>query len=172
MAYKLDLGLRKRHIWNFMVADVSTPIIGANLLVELHLVPDLNKKCLIYGKTLLSAPCQIRESTQSSVHSISNHLNSKINKLLQKYPSLLKPPQYDANPPHDVEHHIETIGPLIYQKPRRLLPEIASELRTKFERQREISLIQHSKSQWASPVIPQKRRGKKLHIIGDSAWRI
>ena len=95
------------------------------------------------------------------------HNNARINDLFQRFPSLLKLPQYHVKPPHDVEHHIETHGPPVYQKPRRLQPAITRELRDEIKRFKETGLIQDSKSQWASPLVAIKKTGKKTRFAGD-----
>lgn len=165
----LDLGMAKKYSWNFVVADVSVPILGADFLKFFHLLPDLRRNRLFDGTTLVSTVCELLASKQASVNAITGdrlHENAKIDELLRKYPSLLKPPQYFTKPPHDVEHHIETTGPPIYQKPRRMRPEIAKEFRTEVEKNLASGLISHSKSQWASPVVPIWKRGK-IRIAGD-----
>ncbi|GFS64010.1 gag-pol polyprotein [Trichonephila clavipes] len=41
---ELNLGLRRPFIWTFMIADVSSPIIGADFLKHFNLLIDLKKK--------------------------------------------------------------------------------------------------------------------------------
>ncbi|GFW04728.1 RT_RNaseH_2 domain-containing protein [Trichonephila clavipes] len=41
---ELNLGLRRPFIWTFIIADVSSPIIGADFLKHLNLLIDLKKK--------------------------------------------------------------------------------------------------------------------------------
>ncbi|GFX07235.1 hypothetical protein TNCV_2972121 [Trichonephila clavipes] len=43
---KLNLGLRRPFIWTFIIADVSSPIIGADFLKHFNLLIDLKKKRL------------------------------------------------------------------------------------------------------------------------------
>lgn len=66
----LDFGLPEKCIWNFVVADVSTPIIGANLLKACHLLPDLARRLLIDGKTLTSLKCTTKMVQHQSVHMV------------------------------------------------------------------------------------------------------
>lgn len=49
---KLNLGLRREFVWNFVIADVSQPIIGADFLAYYELSPDLAGKCLLVEKLL------------------------------------------------------------------------------------------------------------------------
>lgn len=104
----LDLELAKQYPWNFIVADVSVPILGADFLETFDLLPDLKRKRLVDGERLVSVSCTSGASDQPSVHCLvdTTHTSQKIATLLQKYSVLLKPPQYKENPPHNVEHHI------------------------------------------------------------------
>ncbi len=40
----LDFGLSKPYVWNFIVADIDSPIIGADMLKSHHLLPDLTRR--------------------------------------------------------------------------------------------------------------------------------
>ncbi|GFT54945.1 transposon Tf2-8 polyprotein [Trichonephila clavipes] len=44
---ELNLGLRRPFIWTFIIADVSSPIIGADFLKHFNLLIDLKKKGII-----------------------------------------------------------------------------------------------------------------------------
>ncbi|GFV07403.1 uncharacterized protein TNCV_1737611 [Trichonephila clavipes] len=54
---ELNLGLRRPLIWTFIIADVSSPIIGANFLKHFNLLIDLKKKRLMDVETSLFTPC-------------------------------------------------------------------------------------------------------------------
>jgi predicted aspartyl protease len=49
---KVELGLRRNFLWNFYVADVSGPIIGADFLKHYGLIPDLRSRELIDSTTV------------------------------------------------------------------------------------------------------------------------
>ncbi|GFV17220.1 retrovirus-related Pol polyprotein from transposon 17.6 [Trichonephila clavipes] len=46
---ELNLGLRRPFIWTFIIADVSSPIIGADFLKHFNLLIDLKKKVRPFG---------------------------------------------------------------------------------------------------------------------------
>lgn len=46
----VDLGLARTFNWNFVIADVLVPIIGADFLKHYHLLPDLNRGQLFDGR--------------------------------------------------------------------------------------------------------------------------
>ncbi|GFT32035.1 transposon Tf2-8 polyprotein [Trichonephila clavipes] len=47
---ELNLGLRRPFIWTFIIADVSSPIIGADFLKHFNLLIDLKKKRTIFQR--------------------------------------------------------------------------------------------------------------------------
>lgn len=49
----VDLGLRRQMTWEFVIADVTKPIIGADFLYEYDLLIDVRRKKLIDKKTKL-----------------------------------------------------------------------------------------------------------------------
>ncbi|GFT56042.1 transposon Ty3-I Gag-Pol polyprotein [Trichonephila clavipes] len=53
---ELNLGLRRPFIWTFIIADVSSPIIGADFLRHFNLLIDLKKKRLVDVETSLFTP--------------------------------------------------------------------------------------------------------------------
>ncbi|XP_073831557.1 uncharacterized protein [Musca autumnalis] len=93
---KLDLGLQREFKWLFVIADVHTPIIGADFLVNFDLLIDLKQKRLI-DKTKLS------------------------NDLLKEFEDITK--TSTLRKPTDeliVVHHIETTKSPVADRPRRL----------------------------------------------------
>ena len=129
----VNFGLTNPFTWNFVVADVSHPIIGADFLEHYHLLPDLKRKRLVDGKLLLSAKGFLQHTNQPSISCIhSESENKRVTDLLKKYRSITLQPQYHKKPPHDVVHHIETEGPPISEKPRRLRPEMLLKVQAEF----------------------------------------
>ncbi|GBN74256.1 hypothetical protein AVEN_76641-1 [Araneus ventricosus] len=51
----LDLGLRRKFSWSFIVSDISHPIIGSDFLERFELLIDIKNRRLIDGLTFLSA---------------------------------------------------------------------------------------------------------------------
>jgi hypothetical protein len=127
----LNLGLPKNYQFNFIVADIKTPILGADFLQKFNLLPDLSRRRLIESSTLCSIQCKRKFSGQSSIHLIDevSATNSQLRELLRRYPSLRKAPQYMDNPPHTVHHCIETTGPPIYHRCRRLAKDIGDKVK-------------------------------------------
>ncbi len=165
----LDFKLPKKYVWNFIVAKIKNPILGADFLKQNNLLVDLARKRLIDGSTLCSTLGRITENADpTSIHLIATNIlmNERIGELLKKFPSLAKPPQYLEKPPHEVVHHIETDGPPVYGKSRRLQSSIECQVREEFRKMVEVGICRPSKSQWASPLVVVKGKGQ-IRLAGD-----
>lgn len=166
----LDFHLPKPYRWNFVVADVQYPILGADFLKANHLLPDLTRGCLVDGKTFASAKGTVQSHSHSSIHLITSdsQLDERVRKLLQRFPTLAQPPQYFENPKHPVLHHIETNGPPVYDKSRRLRPDIEKKVKQQFTEMSDVGICRVSKSPWASPiVVVSKESSKDIRVVGD-----
>ena len=61
---ELNLGLRRKFSWIFIVADATRPILGSDFLKHYHL-PDLRNKVLV--DTLVTSPAQLTNTATSTV---------------------------------------------------------------------------------------------------------
>ncbi|GFV87363.1 hypothetical protein TNCV_4033351 [Trichonephila clavipes] len=73
---ELNLGLRRPFIWTFIIADVSSPIIGADFLRHFNLLIDLKKKKP--SKSPWSSPLHVVPKSDSTVRPVGDYrqLNS------------------------------------------------------------------------------------------------
>ncbi|GFX06934.1 hypothetical protein TNCV_1202491 [Trichonephila clavipes] len=73
---ELNLGLRRPFIWTFIIADVSSPIIGADFLKHFNLLIDLKKKKTF--KSPWSSPLHVVPKSDSTVRPVGDYrqLNS------------------------------------------------------------------------------------------------
>jgi len=128
--------LEKDYSWSFIVADVSTPILGADFLSSFHLLPDLTCKHLIDGNTLFSSPCTTKDVVHQSVNLVTNLTSfpERVSNMLQQFPGITKLPQYQEHPPQDVVHHITTTGPPVFQKCRRLQNRLSDWVKEEFQK--------------------------------------
>lgn len=161
----VDFGLGK-NTWNMIVADVDSPIIGADFLSNFHLIPDLTRKLLIDGRFFTSVKCYMKHSQQSSIHLVTiakkPQIDSRVVHLLEKFPDLIKPPKY-CEKPHDTMHYIETTGQPVYQRPYRLPQRDLEEVTKEYRETTRIGVTRPSKSQWASPLVIVNKHGKKRY---------
>ena len=96
----LDIGLRRPIVWNFCIAAVANPIIGADLLDHYRLLVDIHGKRLIDPLTNLSSRGEIIRSDQSSICTF--QLTSRFSRILSEYKVLT-----------GTQFHICMISPLI-----------------------------------------------------------
>ena len=87
----LDLGLRRDFVWQFIIADVSSPIIGSDFLAHYNLLPDCRALRLIDNETKCSAP-GLRASFTAQ-HAIKAIIPSTpFSDILAEFPEVTRPP--------------------------------------------------------------------------------
>ena len=149
----LKLGLRRAFRWVFVIADVEQPILGADFLHRFHLLVDMTHCHLV--DTLTQLHIQGIRSTTTTTLSPSLLPRTPANDfeaILSDFPTLTQPQPNSHSPQHDVTHHIETIGPPVAARPRRLFPERLRIACQEFEHMLELGIIRPSSSNWASPL--------------------
>lgn len=115
----LDLGLRRSSSLTFVIADVSTPIPGADFLGHFQLLVDIKRRTLIDGVAEPSTPGNYIITYQASVRTI-QYKSGTIGRVLSKYEDITRPSSLNASPKYNVEHHIITTGPPASARPRPL----------------------------------------------------
>uniref|UniRef100_A0ABD2VXH6 Reverse transcriptase domain-containing protein n=1 Tax=Trichogramma kaykai TaxID=54128 RepID=A0ABD2VXH6_9HYME len=158
----LNLGLRRRFFWRFIVADVSQPIMGSDFLAHYDLLPDCRRKRLIDVSTNLFAPASIQFSSQCSVKTVA--ASGDYSDIISAFPDLLRPLGLPKLIKHSTVHHIRTTSvPPLSCRPRRLAPEKLQVAKTEFDQMLQAGVCRPSESQWSSP----------LHLArkGKNGWR-
>ncbi|XP_035213270.1 uncharacterized protein LOC118187180 [Stegodyphus dumicola] len=148
----INLNLRRSFTWPFILADVNQPIIGVDFLTKFNLLIDVKNNRLIDGQTKLYSCGRLPNVNplSTSIHILMG--NSKFDKILADYPSLTNPSQTFERPPMStIFHHIETKGPPIFSKPRRLSPELLQAARQEFDFLLSKGIIQPSKKSLGKP---------------------
>lgn len=158
----LNLGLRRSFPWNFLVADVRQPIVGADFLTAFGLIVDIQRKQLLDSTTTLRV--KGRGTTINSLGlRLALHNANKYTALLKQFPAVCYPNAKPQEVKHDVVHHIVTQGPPSNARPRRLPPEKLAAAKAEFDQMLQLGIIRPSNSPWASPLhmVPKK----------SGAWR-
>lgn len=157
---QVDLGLRRKFSWSFIIADTSHPILGADFLVHFDLVQRLSKRKLIDMTTGLIVKCRSRELSSLGLHTVGKHC--PVRELLNAYPSITRTTPVNEIL-HSVKHFIETRGRPVHAHARRLAPDRLKVAKQDFELMLQQGIIRPSKSPWASP----------LHLVpkGTNGWR-
>jgi len=147
--------------WDFIVANVTQPLLGADFLCAHNLMVDVKGQRLVDITTFSSVPLNYAPGQSLGVHSVST--NSTYTDILAEFPEILTPTFSSSAARHGVEHFIPTTGAPIHSRARRLPPDKLAIAKEEFKHMEELGIIRRSSSQWSSP----------LHMVPKSSgsWR-
>ncbi|GFV78756.1 transposon Ty3-G Gag-Pol polyprotein [Trichonephila clavipes] len=146
----LDLGLRRNFVFPFFICNVSNAIIGADFLHYFNIKPDLRNRTLFDVSTKLNCHCIIRNS---NIFSIKTHvIDNDFSKLLNDFPNIVKPPCANQTVKHNVVHYIDTFGPPVCAKPRRMAPDRLKITKMEFQHMLDLGHMRPSSSNYSSPL--------------------
>jgi cleavage and polyadenylation specificity factor subunit 1 len=155
----LDLGLRRVFKWTFVIADVSSPIIGADFLKHTGLLVDIQRKRIIDPLTSLFSIGKISNCPIISLTKIDqSQLLPEISQLLSKFSELTRDNLKVHAVKHDVTHRLDTNGPPISYKARRLPADKLKLAKDEFQSMMEQGICRPSNSAWASPLHMVKKK--------------
>ncbi|GBL97553.1 Retrovirus-related Pol polyprotein from transposon 297, partial [Araneus ventricosus] len=160
----LDLGFGRLFNWNFIVADVSRPILGADFLERYGLLVDIKNKKLIDVEHNRTTRGHLSFGSSLGITVLSG--DTQFHKLLSKFPNLTNPSLNIVPKSHGTTHCILTKGPPVFSRSRRLTPEKLKAVKTEFKNLVAQGICRPSKSPWASPIhlVPKKTEWR---ICGD-----
>lgn len=163
---KVDLNLRRSLSWSFIVADVKSAIIGADFLHFHDILIDLRRMCLIDATTKLTTQGQFMPTESLGISTIDPKKN--YSNLLDAFIEITKP-EIGIRKPEDaiVVHHIQTNGPPVSCRPRKLNGEKLKALRDEIEFLLERGILRPSDSSWASPVHLAPKKDGTWRTCGD-----
>ncbi|XP_037930802.1 uncharacterized protein LOC119665691 [Teleopsis dalmanni] len=104
----INLGLRRNFNWNFIIADVKCPILGADYLAKYGLIPDIKSKRLLDPLTTLSSSGAVETTSIRSVYTLDP--KSKFFTIVNKYIDLCSANNYSLPDASVVCHQIVTDG--------------------------------------------------------------
>ncbi|GFX02315.1 retrovirus-related Pol polyprotein from transposon opus [Trichonephila clavipes] len=162
---ELNLGLRRPFIWTFIIADVSSPIIGADFLKHFNLLIDLKKKRLVDVETSLFTSCVFSNIVQPSILTVDANISFK--NILSEYPDLSNPSLISKSASHGTVYHIITTGPPVTARSRRLHPKLYDAVKVEFEFLLAQGIIRPSKSPWSSPLHVVPKSDSTVRPVGD-----
>lgn len=167
---ELNLGLRLAFVWNFIVADVNSPIIGGDFLTQYGLLVDMKNRCLIDSVTQLrTESLRNADITQPSLKLINSEQSHeyKYSQLLTNYPEITNVDTTSPPIKTDVTHHIVTKGPPVYLKPRRMNQEKLEAAKIEISNLLKKGICQPSKSCYATPIHMAKSKDGTYRMCGD-----
>lgn len=156
--HTLNIGLRRKFQWIFIIADVKNPILGAHFLRHYSLLVDLKHNRLVDGITQLHIQGISTQVPSPSPTLLPKEPKTDFDTILSTYPDIVQPCNTESPVKHNVTHHINTVGPPVHARPRRLSPERLKAARQEFEHMLQQGIIRPSSSSWASPLhmVPKK----------------
>lgn len=164
----LDLGLRRKITWNFCIARVQHPIIGADLIAHYGLIIDLKNRRITDPLSKISSIASIRNVNVGSIKlSPVGDSNSEFVNLLKQFPTITGTSVIDTVQNTEVVHHIITSGAPVFEPPRRLHPEKLFAAKEEFKSLVEAGICQPSSSPWASPIHMVRKKDGTWRVCGD-----
>lgn len=118
---EIDFGLRRVFAWDFCIADVPYPIIGADFLSHFGLLVNLRACKVIDSLTNIGAIGTLKNLKFSSVSTIDR--TSEYANIIDQFPEVTNLHGPAILPNCTTVHHILTKGPSIAQSARKLHPE-------------------------------------------------
>jgi len=98
--------------------------------------------------------------SQTTINSIKSYVKEqKFSDIIGKFPEVLIAQPYNSGCIHQTQHYIETKGPPVFEKSRRLSPEKLAIAKEEFESMVALGICRPSKSPWASPLQLVKKKG-------------
>ena len=161
----LNFRLKRKFPWQFHLADIPHPILGADCLNSYGLVVDVRQHRLIdpSSKTFTIGSLKITNNVSANVFSHS----SPYFKILSDFPEVTGTKPSKPVIASDIFHHIETNGPPVFEHPRRLNPQKLEAARAEFEELVNQGVCRQSKSPWASPIHMTGKKDGTWHTCGD-----
>ncbi len=157
----LNLGLRRSFAWIFIIADVQRPILGADFLRHFGLSVDMKHRRLRDAVTNLRIQGILSSDSSPSPSIVPKTQNDPYLQLLAEFPALTQVCTLNTPVKHKITHHIETTGPPVSSRPRRMAPDRLHAAKQEFQHMMELGIIRPSSSAWASllHMVPKKNTG-------------
>lgn len=161
----LNFKLRRPYRWDFVIADVKQPILGADFLSHHKLLVDVSARKLIDQVTDMNVVASVVSMCEPSVFSV--NIDHPYHNLLLKFPSITKPMSFTESKPTSVQHFIETTGPPVFARARPLPPARYKLVKAEFQKMQELGICRPSKSAWASPLHIVVKKNGDIRPCGD-----
>ena len=154
--HRVTLG-NKVFPFDFIIADVTQPIIGADFLAHFYLAPNHRDGCLVNLQNFESIQADFATDSQTTRINFIGQKQDPFYKLLDEYPDLSTPSFRIKEPKHGVHHYIPTECRPIQSRARKLAPDKLSVAKAEIEKLCELGVCRRGKSEWASPLMVARK---------------
>ena len=109
----LNLGLRRTFRWVFVIANIKSPILGADFLRHYSLLVDMKHSRLVDAITQLQVQGLYSQVSSSSPALYCPQSTNTFTTIVTEYPAVFQPYLHSQKVKHDITDHIRTTGPPI-----------------------------------------------------------
>ena len=108
--------------------------------------------------------------TISGIHAIGPD-DADLASIIDEFPELLVP-RFRANDEnlHGVQHHLQTLGPPVFARARRLHDKQLAVARAEFKKMEDLGIIRRSDLPWSLPLHVVAKPNGGWHPCGDFRW--
>ena len=135
-------------LWEFILADISQPILAVDFLHTNLFLVDLKDQQLINATTFSSVLTIFSSMTAPHLNTVAATGNEFL-QLLTNYPELTMPTFSNKHPKHGVENHITMHSTPVHAHVRHLPPEKLDAVKAEFDA---MGVVCWSNSPWSSPL--------------------
>lgn len=152
----------RRYPWRFVVAEVTSPILGADFLGHYRFTVDMGCRALRAPTGEACATGAAPSAAELAGLRALRLSTAPFDELWTEFPAVTSHRPGRAAVPHDVTHHIRTQGPPSFARPRRLAPDKLRVARQEFDKMLADGIIRPSESCWAAPLhlVPKPTPGE------------
>lgn len=164
----LGLGFKNSIAWNFCIAELPHPILGADFLSYFGIQVDIRKRPIfepVSGQSIIGT---IKSASTCSVSFLNP--SDRFHAIVSEYLDITRLLQYLVSVPNDVEHHMLTHGPPLAKRVRRLSPEKLEIVKEQIKYMTDTGICHLSKSPWAAPlpIVPKKMENTASAVITEN----
>jgi len=149
------------------MADVSRSIISADFLHYFGLFVDVRSQRLVDPTDKRAVTCAVTSTPSTGTPLLTVARAPDWDRLLQDFPCVTRESPVPESFRHGVEHSLETKGPPLFARLRRLPPDRLDIARRDFELMQKQSICRPSTSAWASPLLLVPKKDGSFRPCGN-----
>lgn len=161
----LNLNLPRPFEWTFIVADVKRNIIGSDFVKHYGLLINLKAGKLIDSVTQFTSTGKLHHQEMPEVRTF--NISAPFSSLMKEFSDITTLNLNKRALTTNVRHHIETKGPPVFSRARRLAVDKLNDAKNEFKFLMEQGIIRPSKSNWASPLHMVRKNTGEWRPCGD-----